>query len=302
MGVAHRRRPRLDDPGVVAASPQAADDLRAVARLEHGHRTPAPCVAARRRPSGVHRRPWPRRRRRRRSRTRPGRTPGAGSRRPSSRGRSTARRPAAACPGVSVWRVRLRGASELACARVEPEERAPVLVADAGLRVDQAGPEPRVVRLDEADRATIPVRGAQVDGAAAGGQRGWQRPRRHGRGRWMRPAAAARSRSRKRSSAPGSIASRSVSQRSRSASAMPGSLQPQVDPARIGDAQAVERGRGRRLEVVEDGERLEGDRAAAVGRVAQRGQAAIGGGDGRAPVGPVRGQVAARMGDPASAR
>ena len=70
-----------------------------------------------------------------------------------------------------------------------------------------------------------------------------------------------------------------------------GCLQAQVDPAGVGHPEPVERGWRRWLEMVEDGERLECDRATAVGRVAERGQAAIGRGDRGAPVRPVGGQV-----------
>ena len=59
-------------------------------------------------------------------------------------------------------------------ARIEAEVAAPVLVVDARPRVHNAGPEPRPVRLDQADRVAHPVHRCQEDGPATGrvGRRG----------------------------------------------------------------------------------------------------------------------------------
>ena len=58
-------------------------------------------------------------------------------------------------PGSSVWSVRLPGARTFGWSGSRLKYAAAVLVVDAGLRVDDAGAEPEVVRLDEADRVAV---------------------------------------------------------------------------------------------------------------------------------------------------
>ncbi len=87
------------------------------------------------------------------------------------------------------------------------------------------------------------------------------------------------------------MASMSVSQRSRSASARRDASRPRWTQRASATPRPSNEGGRRRLEMVEDGERLERDGAAAVGRMAERRQAAVGGRDGRAPVRTMRDEV-----------
>ena len=179
-------------------------------------------------------------RRRRRAPTRPGRRPAAGSRRPSSHGRPTAGRRGRACPGVSVCIVRLPRRQDVDVARIEAERGAPVLVADAGLGIDQPRAETVGVGLDEADDPAPAIGGGEVDRAATGRRTEREPVAACGPGRCAprcrslaRPRAALRARR-----APSQ--SGSVSQRSRSASVARAASSAEVDPGSIGDPVRVE--------------------------------------------------------------
>ena len=60
--------------------------------------------------------------------------------------------------------------------RVEAEVRPSVLVVDPGRRIDHAGAEAHVVRLDQADRVPVPIDRREVDRPAAPRQRRGRRP------------------------------------------------------------------------------------------------------------------------------
>ena len=183
--------------------------------------------------------------------------------------------------------------------RVEREVAAAVLVVDAGLRIDDAGAEAQVVRLDEADRVAVGVDRGEVGRAAAGRVGGGAR---HGgpiAGRSAPRAPRRGSLSSSRSTGM-SRAAGSVRCASRSAIASLAASIAEVDPAgsaarRPGPNASARR----RLELLEDVEQLQRDDARRVRRVGRDPHAAIGRLDRLAPVGRVRrGSRPARMAAP----
>ena len=67
-----------------------------------------------------------------------------------------------------------RGSRTFGWSGVQAEVGAPVLVVDAGLRIDHARAEAEVVRLDEADRVALPRRRRR--GRSCRRRAGWSRP------------------------------------------------------------------------------------------------------------------------------
>ena len=153
------------------ATPGREPRLQADLDRRLGSGRPAPRTSAARRPRSGHRR------RRPPARTRTARGSAAGRRRPWTRRRSTAgaRRSRNSIPGRSVWSVRLPGSRTFGMGRVQAEVAAPVLVVDPGLRIDDAGAEAEVVRLDQADRVAVGIHGREVDRPATARVRGVRR-------------------------------------------------------------------------------------------------------------------------------
>ena len=144
---------------------------------------------------------------------------------------------------------------------VEAEVRAPVLVGDAGQRIDDARAEACVVALDQADRVALAVDDAEPDRAAAAGQAAAGRRHRpvriDPRGQLLRVALVEQPRERCRV-----VVGIGRGEASRSAMAsFDASIPRWAQRDLLGRPRPAP---GRRLELLEDVEQLEGDEARAV--------------------------------------
>ena len=169
--------------------------------------------------------------------------------------------------------VRLRGLEHVRVALVQAEVAAAVLVVDPGLRIDDAGPETQVVRLDEAHGVAGAVDRGQVDRAAADRVGSGPRsagPRQVDLRRQIREAVPVQEHL-DRHVARGRVGQVGVA----IGHGDLGGLQVEVDPARVGDAFRPEGARAGRLEPLQQAEQLERDDTGAVRRVGRHADTAV---------------------------